>query len=284
MHPKLFSIGKLTLHSYGLMLAISFIIAIWITVLRARKRGINPDDMMDLSLWIMIFAIIGSRAFYILYHIPEYIKAPQRIFIIWEGGLVLLGGFIFSSLATIVFCWRKKIALWVIADSVAPSIGLAEFITRIGCFLNGCCFGRPTNMSWGMIFPNGSSTGVYSAAGEYCHSIAMHGSNAPIHIHPTQLYMAAYGLIIFLTLIYIERFKKFHGFLFFMLIILMSIARIIVDFFRYYDENIIFLGLRQNQHISVVLIIIAIASMIYLSKHRRVIDFPTKPFVPKETK
>lgn len=259
MHPELFRIGPFSVHSYGVMLALSFIFGILIAVRNGERRGIKGEDIVNLSFIIIISSIVGARLFYVLFHLNEF--KGRWLYTFWPvqedgtlglGGLILLGGFILSFISVAVFIIYKKLNFWKIADSIAPALGLGIFFTRIGCFLNGCCFGKACQVPWGMEFPPDSPAG------------AVMGN---VHIHPTQLYSSLYGLVIFLILMWFERHRKFDGWNIGLFLILYGIARFVVDFYRYYENQMfVFAGLEFNQVVSLLMLISGIIIIFYQRK------------------
>ncbi|MFN2127406.1 MAG: prolipoprotein diacylglyceryl transferase, partial [Anaerolineales bacterium] len=144
MHPELFLIDPFAVHSYGVMLAISFIVGIYVAVKNAEKRGIKGEEIVNLGFIIIIASIIGARLFYVLFHMNEF--RGRWLYAFWPvqedgtiglGGLILLGGFILAFVSAVVYMWYKKLNFWKIADSMVPAIALGVFFTRIGCYLNG---------------------------------------------------------------------------------------------------------------------------------------------------
>jgi phosphatidylglycerol:prolipoprotein diacylglycerol transferase len=220
--PVLYEIGPLTLRTYGLFLSISFVLGISLAVKSGRDRGLATKDILDLCFVIMVSAIIGSRLYFVLTHIKDYSDNPLRVFSIWEGGLSMFGGIILALIAVKLYIDRRGIAFALFGDVVAPSLMLGTFVTRIGCFMNGCCFGMPTEGSLGVVFPH------YGAAGSYFPATA---------IHPTQLYLSLMALVIFLILLVVDRKKPKEGFLFGLMFVLYSINRTVIDRFRYYEEG-----------------------------------------------
>ncbi len=266
MHPDIFKIGPLEIHSYGLMLAISFFLGIVLAVYRAKREKVNPDRIMDLSVVIVISAILGSRLLYVIAHLEEFkghwldtINPFQSSGQIGIAGLTMLGGFLAALVFGMGYLWWKKLPALKIADIIVPSLGLGEFLTRIGCFLNGCCYGIPTDHSFGMIFPAECAAGY-------------HFTNTPIH--PTQLYSSFYGLFILIALLVLERWKKFDGFLLLCFFILYGISRFIVDMFRYYEDSMVLfrlgnLPISVNQGISIFMVLMGVLFIIYFSRKRR---------------
>ncbi len=256
MHPELFRIGPLVINSYGIMLALSFIVGLWITIQLGKKRGIDPDSVMNLAVVIMISSIIGARLLYVVFHLDEFRGRWIYTFVpiqpdgtIGLGGLILLGGVIAAFLAGSWYVWKKGLPFWKIADSVAPALAIGIFLGRIGCFLNGCCFGKECHLPWGVVFPENSPAGY-----------VFHG----VRIHPTQLYSSLYGLIMFIILITLEKRQPFDGFLFGLFLVLYGIARFTVDFFRYYESQMfIFAGLDFNQVVSLLMFLSGVAILVW---------------------
>jgi phosphatidylglycerol:prolipoprotein diacylglycerol transferase len=240
MHPVLVDLGIVKIYSYGFMLALSFLLGILIASRRARGRGVEPEVIYDLSIVLVLGAVIGSRGLYIITHSENY-HSIIDVVALWQGGATYYGGLILAVAGAVVYVRRKGIPFFRVADICAPSIAAGVFITRIGCFLSGCCFGNPTQCPTGVVFPPGSPAGHY------------HPATA---IHPTQLYSSLYGLAIFAILMLIDRKKRFDGFLFAWFCILYGAARFTVDFFRFYEDSaIVAWGLTDNQVISILLVV-----------------------------
>ena len=247
MHPILLDLGILKIYSYGFMLALSFLVGIVLAARRAGRRGIAPEIIYDLSIILVLGAVIGSRGLYILTH-RENFKSILDVIAIWQGGATYYGGLILAVAGAVVYLRRKKIPFFRVADIMAPSVAAGVFITRVGCFLSGCCFGNPTSCPTGVVFPAGSPAGHYHPG---------------ITIHPTQVYSSFYGLVIFLILILLDRKQHFDGFLFSWLCILYGTARFTVDYFRYYEDSAMVAGgLTNNQVISILLILFGVVYLV----------------------
>lgn len=258
MYPVLFKLGSLEIKSYGVMLAVSFLIGYLLAQRKAQRNGIGQPILLDLCFYILLSAIIGSRAFYVVTHWEQYGANPLAVFSIWEGGLSMMGGVLLSLVVSYLYLKKKEIPFTLMADILAPSIALGVAVTRLGCFLYGCCYGLPTDLPWGLQFPG------YSAAGSHFHE----------HIHPVQLYASAYGFLIFLALLLIERKNPPTGVLFGMLMVLYATARFIVDFIRYYEPEQYLLrnpiALTNNQIICIFLFIfgVVVIALSYKGKSR----------------
>jgi phosphatidylglycerol:prolipoprotein diacylglycerol transferase len=252
MHPDLFSIGPITIHTYGVMVAIGFLLGIGLALRQARKEGIPPEKISDLSFYLLLAAIIGSRIFYILLNPQPYIKNPVAILKIWEGGLVFYGGLIFAVITGVIYIKRHNLSLWQIADIFAPSIAVGHAIGRLGCFFAGCCHGRPADLPWAVTFTDP-------------HSLAPLG----MALHPTQLYEAGGEFINFLILLLLRKRQTFRGEVFWSYVILYSILRFFVEFFRGdAARGMLTQELSVAQAISIVMFFTAIGFMTFLRRKR----------------
>lgn len=250
MHPVLLELGRFQIRSYGFMLAVSFLLGIWLAGRRAKRFGIDPQKVLDLSVIIILSAVVGSRLLYVVFHLDQY-RNPLEVFALWQGGATFYGGFLLAMAASYWWVQRNGIAFLTIADVMAPSIGLGLVFTRIGCFLSGCCYGKPTDGPLGVVFPPDSPAG--SAAIALAHQLG----RDHVALHPTQVYSSIKGLVIFTVLMALQPKLTKQGSTFGLLLVLYGIGRFVVDFFRMYEDNArILFGLSFNQGISVVLIAI----------------------------
>lgn len=251
MYPVLFRIGSFPINSYGLMLAVSFVLGIRLAMVRARRRGLNASGIPDLAVQVMIAAIVGSRAFYVLTHLEQYKDNWLDAFAFWKGlyGLSMLGGVLLALLVGFYSIYRHRWPVWRLADVSIPSFALGIFITRIGCFLNGCCFGTPTTAWPGVQFPR--------------ESLPSQALGWPHHIHPTQLYSSLAGLFILAVLLLADRRRSYPGFLFSLFMALYGATRFGLEEFRFFDHQPDLLlgyshlagrpGVTDNQLISLVM-------------------------------
>jgi phosphatidylglycerol:prolipoprotein diacylglycerol transferase len=262
MHPILVHLGKLQLRSYGFMLALSFLIGIWLAGRRAKQAGIDAQKILDLSVIIIIAAVVGSRLLYVVFHLDQY-SNPLDMFALWQGGATFYGGFILAVAASYFWIQKNNLSFLKIADIMSPSIALGLVFTRIGCFLSGCCYGKPTHMPWGVVFPPDSPAGTAAMA------TAQQLGVDHVALHPTQIYSSIKGLVIFTALMLLQpRLKQKQGATFGLLMVLYGIGRFTIDFFRYYETNArVLFGLSFNQVISVALI--GLGLFLLLRKERK---------------
>lgn len=247
MHPELLGVVK----SYGLTLAISFALGMWLSVRRARPHGISAETVLDLIFGVLIASIIGVRALYVVTHATEFDPWYRALFI-WDGGLTLYGGILAATATVWWMCRRRGIPFLVIADTFAPGVMLGIGITRIGCFLAGCCFGKPTTCALAVHFPADAPASL------------TFGGRA---VHPTQLYASAAGFAIFGLLLLSERRSLGRGATFGLFLALYGVARLVEDMFRYYEPGQVLMGLSNNQWLSAVLVV-AGALVVFRARRR----------------
>ncbi len=158
MHPILFEIPftHLTVKSYGLMMVVGFLSAVFLIRRLSCNITPNPQLITNAALYSLIAGVVGARLFYVIHYFEKFKTDPLSVFAIWEGGLELLGGIILAITVIIAYMHYHKLAVRKYLDILAIGLMLALTFGRIGCFLNGCCFGRPTNLPWGVRFPYGS--------------------------------------------------------------------------------------------------------------------------------
>ncbi len=151
MHPILFKIGSLTFYTYGLFTALAMVAAFIAAMRTCRRAGIDPVQAADILFFIFVSGIVGARLFYVLQHLDEYGSAPWKALMLREGGLVWYGGFIVSASLGLIYARWRGWPMLKLLDFYAPIIALGHGVGRIGCFMNGCCFGKA--VSWGVTFP-----------------------------------------------------------------------------------------------------------------------------------
>jgi len=215
MHPILFKIGNVTVYAYGLMIALGFFLGIVLAMREARRSGENPEKIMDLSFYILVAAIVGSRLFYVVTAWDAFADNPIEIIKLWKGGLVFYGGFIGAVVTAVVYMRLNRLPLWKTADILAPALALGQTLGRLGCFLAGCCYGQPSGRAWAVTFTEQACL-------------------APLNIplHPTQLYSALSNLAIFITLLVFSRRNRVAGRVFWTYVLLYGLTRSIIETLR----------------------------------------------------
>ena len=243
MFPEVFRIGGFTLHTYGLLVAIAFLSALSLTGRLARRAGLKQDSVLNLGLYCVLAGILGAKLLMVLLDLPYYLSRPGEIFSFssLQAGGVFYGGLI-AALGTAALYIRKAgLPLLKTADVFAPGLAMGHAIGRLGCFSAGCCWGKPTSLPWGVTFTN-------PLAAE------LSGTPLGVRIHPTQLYESLAEAVIFAVLY--RRIQKPHGdgTIIGMYLVLYSIARFVVEFWRVHDQANPFGGpLNASQWIALAL-------------------------------
>jgi phosphatidylglycerol:prolipoprotein diacylglycerol transferase len=215
VHPIAFQFEALKVTWYGIFVVAGFMAGLWTASRRALRERIDPEIIFDLGPWLLVGTILGARVLYVVSYWKEAFagKPITEIFMVQHGGLVFYGGLIGATLACVLFAFRRHLALWRLADVLAPSIALGSSFGRWGCLMNGCCYGRPTTMPWGIRFPYGHETW-------------------PQYVHPTEIYDSLLNMGLFLFLAWLFRRKKFDGQVFALYLICYAVLRSFVEIFR----------------------------------------------------
>jgi len=240
MFPTICQIGPFTVYSYGFMLAVAIIVCTFLLRKDAQRAGINPEIISDLVFWLAIGGIIGARIFYILTFLPMFIENPLEMIMIQHGGLSWQGGLIVGCLSGIWFVRKHKLDVLKTLDLTAPYLALGQAIGRIGCFLNGCCYGK--EVPWGVYFPN---------LGE--------------HVHPTQIYDAVGLLMIFFILKWFQKHNAVKGKVFVSYLFLAPLLRFVIEFFRA-DHTELYGGVSLYQVVCLLLLGVACVMNVRLKK------------------
>jgi phosphatidylglycerol:prolipoprotein diacylglycerol transferase len=221
--PILFHLGPFRVHSYGVMLAVAFLLGTWWAMRSAGRRGIDPDRVASLVGWILIASIAGARLHFVLGH-PGSFSSPLDFFRIWEGGLTLYGGLIAAIIVSFLYLRRHRLRFLPIADAIAPALAFGEGFTRIGCFLNGCCFGAACAGGDPLCIRYPKDSYAADALGD-------------VPVYPAQLFLSAGMFAVFFILFRMDRMRDRlrPGVIFGSYLILQGIIRYVVDFFRYYE-------------------------------------------------
>lgn len=241
MYPVICKIGPVAIYSYGVMLAVAVGLCSYLLKKKALRVGFNGDVIFDFVFWMVLGGIIGARIFYVFLNFEFFVRHPSEIVMLRHGGLAWQGALIVGIVVGFIFIQKKSLPLWETIDLVAPYAALGQAIGRVGCFFQGCCYGR--EISWGIYFP-------------------VHHTR----LHPTQLYSSFGLLIIFFILRKYQCCKKRPGQVFILYLILTSTQRFIIEFFRA-DHSILFLGLSIFQVICLGIMFISFyANILFKSR------------------
>ncbi len=252
-----------SLHTYGLLIAGGFLVGMVLAARQAGREGEDPDRIVDLAFYILVFGLIGSRIIFIITKWDDYVRDPVEILMFWRGGLVWYGGFFGAAGYIFYYCRKYRLDFFKLTDLIIPYMALAHAFGRLGCLAAGCCFGKPTDVAWGISFP------ISSMAHSQQQIDGLVGiSEAALAIHPTQLYESGAELIMFWILLAVRRNKRFHGQMFLVWMAVYPVLRSIIEMFRGDKERGIYGWFSTSQWISILVAAAAIGLYIYLRKVR----------------
>ena len=253
MHPILFEIGGFPVYTYGVLLAAAYLSGLQFALMRARSRGLNPERVMDLGIWIIISALAGAKLLLLVVEHDTFSSNPAQLLTLLRSGGVFYGGLIAAVAVALWYLRKHHMPMWSVTDVFAPGIALGHVIGRMGCFFAGCCFGRPTTVPWAITFHN-------EAAAQNA------GTLLNVPLHPTQLYEAGAELVILLVLLATERKgKPFPGRTFWSYMFLYAVSRFVIEFYRGDPRGSIGV-LTTSQFVSVILAPLAIVMLVALRR------------------
>jgi phosphatidylglycerol:prolipoprotein diacylglycerol transferase len=253
---EIFQLGPVHIRSYGVMLAVAFLVGTMLALREARRLRLDPDKVVTVVLVSLIAGVLGARAMYVIEHVEQFRREWGGVVALWQGGLTLYGGVVAGTLAGLVTSRRLKLPMWSVADALTPSLALGMAFGRVGCFLNGCCYGRPTSLPWGVTFPGDSFAGL-----EF----------GNVAVHPSQLYFSLAGLVLFaLAWIFRTRIPT-PGVLYWSFIALFGLIRLALDFTRAYEPetHVASLGgapVTESQIISLAMMLFAALMIVRLRR------------------
>ena len=219
MFPILLRIGPLTIHTYGLMMALGVGFGLWFVFVQSKRQALQATKMIDVAFYTILISLFGAKLVLFIGNFSYYTSYPGELFSLARSGGVFQGGLVFGVVFALWYFRRQRIPTWKAADVVGPALALGHGFGRIGCFAAGCCYGRECSLPWGAIFKN-----------EYSHNLT--GIPLDISLHPVQLYEAGLNFLNFFVLFLILKKKKFDGHVFSFYIINYSLIRYFTEFFR----------------------------------------------------
>ncbi|MGZ8921028.1 MAG: prolipoprotein diacylglyceryl transferase [Limisphaerales bacterium] len=219
MYPILFRIGNFPINTYGVFLALAFLGAIFVTVKLAGRDGLPRERIYDLCLWLLVSSLIGSKLL-MFFTEPEYREHPLQLLSLdfLRSGGVFYGGLLGAIIAGYLLMRQWNLPWWKTADACAPGIALGLVLGRQGCFSAGCCWGKATNLPWGVRFT------------ELGHEVT--GVPLGVRLHPTQLYESFAMLIVFFFLLWLHKRKKFNGQVILAYVMIYATVRFLIEFVR----------------------------------------------------
>ena len=265
MYPILGEPFGIPIRSFGVMVALAFVMALWASQREARRTGrVDPELIGDLLLWVMVGGILGARVLYCIVHFQDqFAHQPIELLKVWKGGLVSYGGFAGGFLGGWLFTRKRKIDFVTLGDVCLPGVMLGQAVGRIGCFLVGDDYGGPADVPWAVTFPD---------VPESLMPVDLRG----VPVHPTQLYMLLQAFTIFLILSRIARSATFRGQVFYWGLILYPIGRSICEVFRAdHVERGVYYGVSTAQWISIPIFVIGLLGLSRARKAGRPVSTPT---------
>jgi len=257
MHPVLIDLGFFWIPSYGTLLAAGVLLALWTLRRRADGAGLDGQRIVDVALWVVIWALIGAKGLLIIVELPRYLRNPAELISVIRAGGVFLGGFVAAVIAAWVLLKRYQLRFLPTTDVIVPSLALGHSIGRIGCLMAGCCWGAVCEAPWAIT---------------YTDPIAQERLGTPLHqhLHPFPVYAALFNLGLYLLLAWMYRQKLAPGRVFGAYLIIYGIGRFLLEHTRGDAARGFVLGgaFSTSQLITSVLVIAGVALQLWISRRK----------------
>ncbi len=250
--PVLLHAGPVEVRWYGIMIVLGIAAATTVTLWEARRRGMAVDPIIDALPWAILGGVLGARVFHILDFWEYYSANPGQIMSLQLSGLAIYGGLVGGTVAVAIYTLWRKLSFWAMADVAAVGLPLGQAVGRIGCLINGCNYGTPTTLPWGVVWTNP-------------------GAMAPVNDvarHPAQAYEALLSLAVFALVWVLRKRLKTGGLLFLVYAVAYSLGRFPISLVR--DDAIALFGLRQAQVVGLALTLLAVPLAYYLTRRQAV--------------
>jgi len=268
MYPRLFTVpafdlfgwhvGPLTLHTYGVLLALAFVAALWVVSRQARRAGLDPARITDMAVYVLIAGLIGAKILLLIVEWKYYSGNPRELLSILQSGGVFYGGLLGAVPVAWWYARRYHLEGWKTADVLAPAVVLGQAIGRLGCLAAGCCYGRPTDVAWAVTFRDITATRTV-------------GTPIDIALHPTQVYESLACLLILAILLWMAPRKRFHGQIVIAYVVMYAVARFVIEFYRGdASRGFLFGGrLSTSQFVAILMVLGAGLTLPYVMKRER---------------
>jgi len=242
--------GEFPVYGYGVMLVLAFVSSTWLAWWRAQREGLDPEVIFDMAFWVFLSGLVGARLFYCIEYWGSEIHNLWEALQYWRGGIVYYGGVVGGAVGFFGYRWFHPFPLRPYVDALAPAIAIGTCFGRLGCFLNGCCFGDPCDLHWGVSFPAHSPPWEHQFRSGLIPAQAVHS----LPIHPTQLYSAVDALVLWLLLSAYYPLRRRDGEVMGLLMVTYPVTRFVIEYLRN-DEGAFFAGLTIAQNISLLLLL-----------------------------
>jgi phosphatidylglycerol:prolipoprotein diacylglycerol transferase len=256
MYPVLFEVGGISIYSYGFMIALGVIAAVSYMFFQGKKEvGLSFDQANSLFLLIFIAAFVGGKLFLFFEDPSKYLSNPGKL--LTGSGFVFYGSFLLAVPTMLWFFKKQKLDTYKMLDVMAVVTCIVHMFGRLGCFLAGCCYGLPTNNSWGVIFSDPKCQAEPKG----------------VLLHPTQLYESFYIFLVMLFLLYMRGKRKFYGQLFLLYLMLYAAGRSVLELFRGDEARGYVIGKLISHSQFIALLIILVTAYVYSrwSKQNKVV-------------
>jgi phosphatidylglycerol---prolipoprotein diacylglyceryl transferase len=240
----------LPIYGFGIMLVMAFIFAPWLAWWRARREGLDGDAILDMGFWIFVAGLIGARALYCYEYWGRDIHNLMEAFQYWKGGIVYYGGVVGGAVGFFAYRRFYPFPIRPYIDVIAPSIALGTFFGRLGCFLNGCCYGDQCQLPWAVSFPAESAAWWHQVKA----GLLSEGASHSLRVHPTQLYSALDSLVLLVLLTAYYPLRRRDGEVMGVLVLTYPITRFLIEHLRN-DEGAFFAGMTISQNISILIFV-----------------------------
>jgi phosphatidylglycerol:prolipoprotein diacylglycerol transferase len=250
VHQTAFRIGDMDIAWYGICLAVGFMLGLWTAGRRGMRIGLNAEDISNLMIWMFIGGVVGGKALFLINHWEEFQNSKNSMQML-RSGWVFHGSLIGACIGIWIFIRRKGMPLWATFDALAPSFALGHAIGRIGCFMNGCCFGKTCELPWAVQFPAGTMPHSHHLSIEIIEPTA----KLSAFVHPSQMYEFILNIMFYAFLAWLFRRRKFDGQIFAAYLLGYAVIRFGIEFARADDRGWLwFSSLTSGQGISILLL------------------------------
>jgi phosphatidylglycerol:prolipoprotein diacylglycerol transferase len=264
VYPELFSlgpftlfsstIGPITVYTYGVLLAASYLLGLRLAMWRAKRWGLDASRVLDLGIYIIIAALVGAKLLLLVVEFDQFRSSPQELLTLARSGGVFYGGLLLAVAVAFWYIAKHRMPFWTTCDVFAPGIALGHVTGRLGCLAAGCCYGRPTDVPWAIVFTNPLAA-------------ANVGTPLGIPLHPTQIYEAGAALLILGIILATEqRGRRFAGRTFWSYMFLYAVSRYIIEIYRGDPRGTVLGIFSTSQFISLVLGPLSLAMLFWLSR------------------